>query len=76
MPRPKRDVSRMNVYVQNDVRKGLVHLADIKATNVSELVRDALRNYVIAELAAQKTLSLSEDNDGHDDTAQTTAATL
>lgn len=50
MPRPKRDLVRANFYIQTSVMKSLQSIADERATNVSELVRQALRMYTQEQL--------------------------
>ena len=54
MARPKRDLTRMNFYVQDSIVKGLKVLADKRGTTSSEIVRAALREYVLRELQNEK----------------------
>jgi|TARA_R110002074_G_scaffold104230_6_gene225043 hypothetical protein len=54
MARPKRDLTRMNFYVQDGIVKGLKVLADKRGTTSSEIVRAALREYVLRELQNEK----------------------
>jgi len=54
MPRAKRDLVRANFYLQPNVVKGLRILAALKATTVSDLVRQALRQYVLDEMTKEK----------------------
>lgn len=50
MPRPKRDLVRSNFYLQTNVVQGLKKLAERRKTHVSDIVRAALKQYVVDEL--------------------------
>ena len=50
MPRPKRDVTRVNMYLQNKVLAALKILAKKRGVPYAEVVRQALRQYVIDEV--------------------------
>jgi hypothetical protein len=47
MPRRPNELIRLNLYFQPQVMEGLKRIARAKGTNVSELVRQACREYVL-----------------------------
>lgn len=46
MPRRKRDVERVNFYIQKPVHSALKAMAEHRGVPVSQLVRDGLKEYV------------------------------
>ena len=54
MPRPKRDLVRVNFYLQTKVSEGLKKIAALRATNQSDIMRDALRQYVLDALTKEQ----------------------
>ena len=56
MARPKRDMQRVNYYVQRNVLQGLAKLSELRGSTASELVRTALRAYVMEELTKEQAI--------------------
>lgn len=54
MARPKRDVERVNFYIQSKTLTGLRALAKLRATSMSNLLREALREWVGREMKKEK----------------------
>jgi len=54
VPRTKTNLVKHNMYLDPQVMRALRWVAQSRGTNVSELVRQALREYAVTELAKEK----------------------
>lgn len=57
MPRTKSNLVKHNMYLDPQVVKALRWVAKQRGTNMSELVREALREYAVATLAKEKQIA-------------------
>ena len=54
MARPNRQLKKLNFYLSESTHKCLKHIAALRETTVSELMREGLRQYAIAELKTER----------------------
>lgn len=60
MARPSTDSERVNVYIPKKVMKAARVLAAIRGTTYSEVIRNATREYVVAEINKEKQSEATE----------------
>ncbi len=54
MARPNRNLKKLNFYLSESTHKCLKHIAAIRETTVSELMREGLRQYALVELKKEQ----------------------
>ncbi len=54
MAKPRSSMVKSNIYIDPKVQKGLRYLADKRGTSYSELVRQAMRKFLIDALREEK----------------------
>ena len=54
MARPNRNLKKLNFYLSEATHNCLKHLAALRETTVSELMREGLRQYAMTELNKEK----------------------
>lgn len=72
MAKPKRNMVRINLFMQAPVAEGLKRLGAIRGETFSDMVRTASRRYLIEELgkvaAEQEAVYALSDNGGEEST--------
>jgi hypothetical protein len=54
MAKPRSSMVKSNIYIDPKVQKGLRYLADKRGTSYSQLVREAMRKFLIDALREEK----------------------
>lgn len=54
MAKPRSNMVKSNIYIDPKVQKGIRYLADKRGTSYSELVRQAMRKFLIDALREEK----------------------
>lgn len=54
MAKPKSSMVKSNIYIDPKVQKGLRYLADKRGTSYSQLVREAMRKFLIDALREER----------------------
>ena len=62
MAKPRSGMIKSNLFIDPKVQKGLQFLAERRGTTYSALVREAMRNFLIAALKEEKEIAELEDN--------------
>jgi len=65
MPRTKTGMTKINLYIQPEILRGLKFIADKRGTNYSGIIRDACRAFVISELRVEKDIAETVDLSGN-----------
>ncbi len=54
MAKPRSSMVKSNIYIDPRVQKGLRYLAKKRGTSYSQLVREAMRRFMVEELTKEK----------------------
>lgn len=57
MAKPRSSMVKSNIYIDPKVQKGIRYLAEKRGTSYSELVRQAMRVFLIDELRKEKVVT-------------------
>lgn len=57
MAKPRSSMVKSNIYIDPKVQKGIRYLATKRGTSYSQLVREAMRTFLIDELKKEKDIT-------------------
>ncbi len=60
MAKPRSSMVKSNIYIDPKVQKGLRYLAKKRGTSYSQLVREAMRKFMVEELHKEKDIIVVE----------------